>query len=120
MTVDLFIPCFIDQLFPETGFNVVELLKKAGVEISYNPNQTCCGQPSFNSGYWKETREIAAKFIKDFPEDRPVVIPSASCAGFIKNYYPELSVIGFYTYGEIAPSKLNGPTRFQNQVFAIF
>ncbi|MBN1250614.1 MAG: (Fe-S)-binding protein [Bacteroidales bacterium] len=91
MTIDLFIPCFIDQFYPETGHNVVKILKKLGLEINYNSNQTCCGQPSFNSGYWKETLPIAKKFIKDFPNDRPIVSPSASCTGFVKNYYPELS-----------------------------
>ncbi len=90
MIVDLFIPCFIDQLYPDTAFNVVKVLKKCGVEVNYNENQTCCGQPSFNSGYWKETRTLAKKFINDFNNDRIVVGPSASCLGFVKNYYGEI------------------------------
>ena len=90
MIVDLFIPCFIDQLYPQTAFNVVKLLKKAGVEAHYNPEQTCCGQPSFNSGYWTETKNLAKKFMKDFPGENLIVSPSASCTGFIKNYYTEL------------------------------
>ena len=91
MIVDLFIPCFIDQLYPETAFNVEKLLKKAGYDINYNKNQTCCGQPSFNSGYWKETEAIAQKFMNNFPNNRPVISPSASCTGFVKNHYPKLS-----------------------------
>ena len=91
MTVDLFIPCFIDQFYPETGHNVVKILQKLGVKLNYNPNQTCCGQPSFNSGYWKETLPITKKFMKDFPNDRLIVSPSASCTGFVKNYLPEIS-----------------------------
>lgn len=91
MIIDLFIPCFIDQFYPETGHSVVKILKKLGVEINYNPSQTCCGQPSFNSGYWKETLPITKKFIKDFPNDRLIVSPSASCTGFVKNYFPLLS-----------------------------
>lgn len=90
MIVDLFIPCFIDQLYPNTAFNVIKLLEKAGVEAEYNPEQTCCGQPAYNSGYWKETASLAKKFITDFPNDRLIVSPSASCTGFIKNYYPDL------------------------------
>jgi L-lactate dehydrogenase complex protein LldE len=90
MVVDLFIPCFIDQLYPSTGWNVVKILEKAGVEINYNPRQTCCGQPTFNSGYWNASRKVAEKFLKDFPNDRPIVIPAASCAGYIRNHYPEL------------------------------
>jgi L-lactate dehydrogenase complex protein LldE len=90
MTVDLFIPCFIDQLYPQTAFNVVKLLEKAGIQVNYNPEQTCCGQPSYNSGYWKETKKLANKFIADFPGDNLIVSPSASCTGFIKNYYGHL------------------------------
>ena len=90
MIVDLFIPCFIDQLYPNTAFNVIKLLEEAGIEAKYNPEQTCCGQPAYNSGYWKETASLAKKFIADFPDDRPIVSPSASCTGFIKNYYPDL------------------------------
>jgi L-lactate dehydrogenase complex protein LldE len=91
MTIDLFIPCFIDQFYPDTAHNVVKILQKLGVKINYNPNQTCCGQPSFNSGYWKETLPITKKFMKDFPYDRLIVSPSASCTGFVKNYLPEMS-----------------------------
>lgn len=90
MQVEIFIPCFIDQIYPETGFNFVKVLEKAGAEVHYNEKQTCCGQPSFNSGYWDETRKVAKKFIKDFSNDRYIVSPSASCTGFIKNYYPKV------------------------------
>ena len=90
MTVDLFVPCFIDQLYPQTAFNVIKLLKKAGVTVNYNPNQTCCGQPSYNSGYWDATRSLSRKFIRDFPGNNLIVSPSASCTGFIKNYYTDL------------------------------
>jgi len=90
MTVDLFIPCFIDQLYPETGFNTIKILESLNIAVNYNPEQTCCGQPTFNSGYWRESRELAYKFCKDFPNDRPVISPSASCVGFVKNFYPDL------------------------------
>jgi len=90
MIVDLFIPCFIDQLYPQTGFNTIKILEKLDIQVNYNPNQTCCGQPTFNSGYWNESRELAYKFCKDFPNDRPIISPSASCIGFIRNYYPDL------------------------------
>lgn len=90
MTVDLFIPCFVDQVYPETAMNMVKLLKRAGVDVHYNPEQTCCGQFAFNNGFWDEAKELGNKFLKDFPNDRPVVSPSASCSGFIRNYYHEL------------------------------
>ena len=90
MLVDIFIPCFIDQIYPETGMNMVRLLEKLGVDVFYNPNQTCCGQMTFNSGAWDETKNLGEKFMKDFPNDRPIVGSSASCIGFIRNYYPWL------------------------------
>ena len=90
MTIDLFIPCFIDQMFPDTAWNIVKILEKAGVEINYNPKQTCCGQPAFNSGDIKNAKKLAKKFMNDFPDNRPIVIPSASCAGYIRNHYNTL------------------------------
>jgi L-lactate dehydrogenase complex protein LldE len=88
--VDLFIPCFIDQLYPETAENVVRILEKLGVEVHYNPEQTCCGQAPFNAGYRETARELAIKFLDDFPGNRPIVSPSASCTGYILNHYANL------------------------------
>jgi len=90
MLVDIFIPCFIDQIYPQTGMNMVKILEKLGVDVHYNGNQTCCGQMAFNSGFWDEAKEMGAKFIRDFPNDRPVISPSASCSGMVNNYYPWL------------------------------
>jgi L-lactate dehydrogenase complex protein LldE len=90
MRVQLFIPCFIDQLYPETAFNMVKVLEKATCEVVYNTNQTCCGQPAFNAGFWDEAREVAAKFMNDFNNTDYIVAPSASCVGFVKNYYSKL------------------------------
>jgi len=90
MEIDLFIPCFIDQVYPKTGFNIIKVLEKAGCTVHYSAPQTCCGQPSFNSGYWDETATLARKFIRDFDHKRVVVGPSASCIGFVKNYYEKL------------------------------
>jgi len=90
MTVDIFIPCFIDQIFPETGMNMVKILEKLNIEVNYNENQTCCGQMAFNSGFWDEARCVGEKFIRDFSSNRFVVAPSASCVGMVRNYYPEM------------------------------
>jgi L-lactate dehydrogenase complex protein LldE len=90
MLVDIFIPCFVDQIYPQTGMNMVKILEKLGVDVHYNGNQTCCGQMAFNSGFWDEAKQMGEKFIKDFPNDRPVISPSASCAGMVRNYYPWL------------------------------
>ncbi|WEA02303.1 (Fe-S)-binding protein [Mucilaginibacter sp. SJ] len=90
MKVELFIPCFIDQLFPATAFNTVKVLEKAGCKVSYNPAQTCCGQPAFNAGFWDDAKEVGSKFLSDFSEDSVIVSPSASCTGMVKNYYNDL------------------------------
>jgi L-lactate dehydrogenase complex protein LldE len=90
MKVQLFIPCFVDQLYPQTAFNVIKVLEKAGCEVIYNPNQTCCGQPAFNAGFWDESRTVCSKFLKDFDPNQIIVGPSASCVGFVKNYYVTL------------------------------
>ena len=90
MIVDIFIPCFIDQMYPETAKNMVKVLEKLGCAVHYNVEQTCCGQPAFNGGFWNHAKEVGEKFIHDFLNNRYIVSPSASCVGMIKNYYPEL------------------------------
>ena len=90
MNVQIFIPCFIDQLYPTVGFNMVKVLEKAGCTVSYNTNQTCCGQAGFNAGFWGEAKDVCKKFLKDFSGDEYIVAPSASCVGFVKNYYEKL------------------------------
>jgi L-lactate dehydrogenase complex protein LldE len=90
MTVELFIPCFVDQLFPQTAFNTIKILEKAGCNVIYNDQQTCCGQPAFNSGFWEEAKAVGNKFLNDFSEDNYIISPSASCTGMIKNYYNDL------------------------------
>jgi L-lactate dehydrogenase complex protein LldE len=90
MKVQIFIPCFIDQLYPQTAFNMIRLLEKAGCTVDYNPEQTCCGQPAFNAGFRDESKEVCSKFIKDFRGAQYIVAPSASCVGFVRNYYMEM------------------------------
>ena len=90
MIVDIFIPCFIDQIYPDTALNMVKILERLGCGVNYNPEQTCCGQPAFNAGYRDDCKEVGEKFIREFQNDRYIITPSASCAGFVKNYYPEM------------------------------
>src|ERR1700755_2885857 len=90
VNVQLFIPCFVDQLYPQTAFNVIKVLEKTGCTVTYNSNQTCCGQPAFNAGFWDQAKDVCGKFIKDFDGIDYVVAPSASCAGFVRNYYSKL------------------------------
>lgn len=90
MTVDLFVPCNIDQFRPDTAMNSVKVLEKAGVEVNYNPDQTCCGRFAYNAGYLEEAKKLGDKLLSEFDGDRPLVIPSAACTAFIKKRYPEL------------------------------
>jgi L-lactate dehydrogenase complex protein LldE len=90
MNVQIFIPCFVDQLYPDTAFNMIKVLEKAGCTVSYNADQTCCGQPAFNAGFWGEAKDVCSKFLKDFKGDEYIVSPSASCTGFVRNYYSKL------------------------------
>jgi L-lactate dehydrogenase complex protein LldE len=90
MTIQLFVPCFVDQLYPQSAFNMVSILEKAGCDVRYNQGQTCCGQPAFNAGFWDESRAVCTKFVKDFSGAEYIVAPSASCVGFVRNYYGKL------------------------------
>ena len=91
MRVQLFIPCFVDQLFPSTALNMIKVLEKLGCEVAYNPEQTCCGQPAFNAGFQNEAKVVAEKFIREnITHSDYLVAPSASCTGFVCNYYPQL------------------------------
>lgn len=90
MNIQLFIPCFVDQLYPTVAFNMAKVLEKAGCTVSYNTNQTCCGQPAFNAGFWDDAKTVCSKFLKDFSGSEYIVAPSASCVGFVRNYYTKL------------------------------
>jgi L-lactate dehydrogenase complex protein LldE len=90
-TVQLFVTCIIDTLYPETGEAVVRTLNRAGVRVSFPPGQTCCGQPSFNAGLRQQARKMAMQTIRAFESSPgPVVVPSGSCAAMIRHSYAEL------------------------------
>jgi len=92
-TVQLFVTCIIDTLYPETGEAVVRVLHKAGVNVSFPPGQTCCGQPAFNAGLRQQARKMAIQTIRAFEAyPGPVVVPSGSCAAMIRHSYSELFV----------------------------
>ena len=80
----------MDQIFPTAALNAVKVLEKAGCTVHYDPNQTCCGQPAFNAGFWDDARAVAEKFVHDFPKNRYIVSLSSSCKGMVKNYYTDL------------------------------
>jgi L-lactate dehydrogenase complex protein LldE len=90
MTVTLFIPCFVDLMFPRVGIGMVQILEKLGHKIEYPEELTCCGQPAFNSGYWPEAREVALPVLKRLQNAEAVVIASGSCGAMLKVFYPQL------------------------------
>jgi L-lactate dehydrogenase complex protein LldE len=88
--VGLFVTCLVDLFRPTVGFAAVKLIEDAGCEVEVPAAQTCCGQPAYNSGDRKDTREIAENTIRAFEEYDYVVAPSGSCAGMLKKHYPGL------------------------------
>ena len=90
MTVTLFVPCFVDALFPRAAISMVQILEKLGHKVVCPEELTCCGQPPFNSGYWDEARPVAAKVLATLKDAEAVVIGSGSCGAMIKKFYPEL------------------------------
>jgi L-lactate dehydrogenase complex protein LldE len=88
--VALFIPCFVDQLSPQVGMDTAQVLRRIGCELNFPVEQTCCGQPAFNTGYWKDARLLAERFVRVFREADAIVCPSGSCTTMVRNFYPEL------------------------------
>ena len=91
MEVSLFIPCLVDQFYPQVGISLVKILRKLGIKVSYPMEQTCCGQPAFNTGYGEESLELAQRFLRIFDSGTDyIVCPSGSCTSMVKVFYPEL------------------------------
>jgi L-lactate dehydrogenase complex protein LldE len=87
MTVGLFIPCYIDQFYPQVGIATLELLEKLGCRVVYPPDQTCCGQPMANTGCEKEAVATYEHFVKQFQDFDHIVVPSGSCAYHVRQHY---------------------------------
>lgn len=89
-TIALFIPCYVDQLYPEVAVATLKILQKLGLNVQYPMDQTCCGQPLYNSGCFSECKPLAKKFIKTFQEYDYIVAPSGSCISMVKHNYKKL------------------------------
>lgn len=90
MRASLFITCYNDTLFPETGRAVVRLLERLGVAVEFRPAQTCCGQMHANTGFQNEAFSLAKQFVGLYADVEAVVIPSSSCVAMIRDQYPAL------------------------------
>lgn len=88
--VYFFATCLGTAAMQEVVLSAIKLLQREGVEVIFRKNQTCCAQPAFNSGYFKESKEVALYNIRQFSEDYPVIVPSGSCAGMMSHDYLEL------------------------------
>lgn len=92
MRVAVLIPCYVDQVNPSVGIATVQLLRRLGHDVIYPRDQTCCGQPAFNTGYWKEAAVVAQRQVEIFAraEADAIVCPSGSCAAMQRIFTPSL------------------------------
>ena len=91
MRASLFITCYNDTLYPETGRAVVALLERLGVELDFHPKQTCCGQMHANTGFRGEAFSQAKRFVQLYQDTETVVIPSSSCVAMMRDHYPKMA-----------------------------
>jgi len=88
--VYFFATCLVDLFCPEAGLDAIALLEREGIAVHFPPQQTCCGQPAYTSGYAEPARAVALAQMQLFPNDWPVVVPSGSCSGMMRHHYPKL------------------------------
>jgi L-lactate dehydrogenase complex protein LldE len=89
--ISLFITCYNDTLFPETGKAVVRLLERLGHQVEFREAQTCCGQMHYNTGYAVDAHALMVKFVRDFAGAEVICVPSASCVAMIRDHYPKIA-----------------------------
>jgi L-lactate dehydrogenase complex protein LldE len=88
--VSLFVTCMVDQLFPKVGMAMADVIERLGYQVDFPEDQTCCGQPAFNSGYRAEARTVARHFLDTFESSEAIVVPSGSCTSMVAHHYAEL------------------------------
>jgi L-lactate dehydrogenase complex protein LldE len=90
LKVDIFIPCLIDQYYPDVAHNMIKVLERLGCDVQYNEDQTCCGRIAFEDGYWDHCKEVGEKFIMELQYERYIICPGAVCTATVKCQYPAL------------------------------
>jgi len=98
--VSIFVPCFVDQLLPQVAIDTVKVLRRIGYSVDFPADQTCCGQPGYNTGYWDEARPCAERFVRVFKNAEVIVCPSGSCTTMVRKFYSQL--LAGNSYGEEA------------------
>ncbi len=91
MKISLFIACYNDTLFPETGKAVVAVLERLGHQVDFPEAQTCCGQMHYNTGYQQDATPLMRHFLRVFDEAEAICIPSSSCVAMIRDHYPKMA-----------------------------
>jgi L-lactate dehydrogenase complex protein LldE len=114
-TVSLFIPCLVDQVYPEIGLAMAKVLRRLGVKLKYEPAQTCCGQPAYNSGYRHEAVLVAEHWLEVFRGAEIIVAPSGSCVAMARNFYPHL----FAGHPKLEQAKSLGKRVFEFSEFLV-
>jgi L-lactate dehydrogenase complex protein LldE len=99
--VELFIPCYVDQLAPSVGLATVAVLEHAGCSVRYDPSQTCCGQPFVNSGAFAEARQLGERHLGRFGKAEAIVCPSGSCVATVRRRYADLGLAETRTVREV-------------------
>jgi L-lactate dehydrogenase complex protein LldE len=104
-TIHLFVPCLVEQFYPQTAAATQKILQYLGYQVFIPPKQTCCGQPAYNSGYTPESTELAEKWLQRFSDAEIIVAPSGSCISMVRNHYGQLSLAPKYRalFEKIAP-----------------
>lgn len=90
MRIALFVPCFVDQFYPQAALSMANVLHRLGHQVEIPTGLTCCGQPPFNSGYWEEARTVARHILSILSDFETIVAGSGSCAAMLRVFYPEL------------------------------
>lgn len=98
--VSIFVPCFVDQLLPQVAIDTVKVLRRIGYSVDFPADQTCCGQPAYNTGYWDDARPCAKRFVRVFKNAEVIVCPSGSCTTMVRKFYSQL--LAGNSYGEEA------------------
>ena len=88
--VSLFVTCIVDQVFPQVGIAITQVLERLGYQVDFPEAQTCCGQPAFNSGYTEEARTIARHFLDVFRDSENIIVPSGSCTSMISHHFADI------------------------------
>ncbi len=91
MRISLFITCYNDTLFPATGQATVRLLERLGHTVDFQPEQTCCGQMHYNTGYQREALPLMRRFVEIYREAELICVPSSSCVAMIRDHYPKMA-----------------------------